>query len=84
MAAGPQYPTAIISDVAQTSGRTLAVGTLYGVLDRMVGQGLVVASAPQGRRRPWELTGAGRAALAGYLASMKVVVAVGRSRLAQA
>jgi DNA-binding PadR family transcriptional regulator len=40
LAGGPQHPAAVIEDVAATAGRTLAVGTLYSVLDRLIGQGL--------------------------------------------
>lgn len=83
LAAGPRHPTAIIEDVAQTGGRALAVGTLYGILDRLIGQGLVVSAAPQGRRRPYEVTPAGRAALADYLSTMQAAVEVGHRRLAQ-
>lgn len=84
LADGPRHPAAIIEDVAQTGGRELAVGTLYGILDRMIGEGLVVRAAPQGRRRPYELTGSGRIELGGYLAAMSSTLQVGQQRLAQA
>lgn len=84
LAVGPRHPAAIIADVEQMSGRDLAVGTLYGILDRLIGEGLVVPAAPQGRRRPYEVTPAGRAELAGYLSRMRATVEVGRQRLAQA
>ncbi len=84
LADGPRHPAAIIEDVAQTAHRDLAVGTLYGILDRMIGEGLVVRAAPEGRRRPYELTGAGRAELSGYLAVMSSALEVGQQRLAQA
>lgn len=84
LAEGPLHPAAIIKDVAQTAGRDLAVGTLYGILDRMIGEGLAVRAAPDGRRRPYELTGAGRTELRGYLATMSSAVQVGQQRLARA
>ncbi len=84
LAGGPQHPAAIIEDVAATAGRTLAVGTLYSVLDRLIGQGLVVRAAPQGRRRPYQLTASGRVALTDYLTSMTATVQTGVRRLAQA
>ncbi|MGI8947831.1 MAG: PadR family transcriptional regulator [Ornithinimicrobium sp.] len=84
LADGPLHPAAIIENVAQTAGRDLTVGTLYGILDRMIGEGLVVRAAPEGRRRPYELTGAGRTELCGYLAAMSSALQVGQQRLAQA
>lgn len=84
LAQGPLHPAAIIEDVATTGGRDLAVGTLYGILDRMIGEGLVVRAAPQGRRRPYELTGAGRVELKAYVANMSAALTVGRQRLAVA
>lgn len=84
LAQGPLHPAAIIEDVANTAGKDLAVGTLYGILDRMIGEGLVIRAAPQGRRRPYELTGAGRVELKAYVTSMSAALTVGQQRLAQA
>ncbi len=83
LAEGPRHPAAIIEDVGVIAGRVMAVGTLYSILDRLIGHGLVVRAAPQGRRRPYELTAAGRVALAEYLASMSSAIRVGGLRLAQ-
>lgn len=84
LADGPRHPAAIIEDVAATASRELAVGTLYGILDRMIGEGLVVRAAPEGRRRPYELTGAGRVELGAYLTTMTAALRVGHQRLAGA
>ena len=84
LAQGPLHPAAIIEDVAKTAGKDMAVGTLYGILDRMIGEGMVVRATPQGRRRPYELTGAGRVELRQYVASMSAALEVGQRRLAQA
>lgn len=84
LAQGPLHPAAIIVDIAKTGNRDLAVGTLYGILDRMIGEGLVVRAAPQGRRRPYELTDAGRVELHEYVTSMIAALTVGRERLAEA
>jgi DNA-binding PadR family transcriptional regulator len=78
----PRHGTAILDDIAATSGRHLAVGTLYGTLDRMIGDGLVEPMAPAGRRRPYRLTPEGVAALTTYLAMADTVVRVGTRRLA--
>lgn len=66
----PRHGYGIVGEVAELSGGRvrLKVGTLYGVLDRLVGDGLVELDreeVAQGRlRRYYRLTGAGRHALA--------------------
>ncbi|BCB74035.1 helix-turn-helix transcriptional regulator [Phytohabitans flavus] len=63
---GPRHGYGIVGEVAELSrGRVqLKIGTLYGVLDRLVGDGLVELDreeAERGRlRRYYRLTGAGR------------------------
>ncbi|MGC1209150.1 MAG: helix-turn-helix transcriptional regulator [Ornithinimicrobium sp.] len=84
LADGPRHPAAILEDLVKTANRDLAVGTLYGILDRMIGEGLVVRAAPEGRRRPYELTGAGRVELQEYLATMTAALKIGHQRLAEA
>lgn len=70
LAGGPRHGYGIVGEVSELSdGRvTLKVGTLYGVLDRLVGDGLVEPDRDevhQGRlRRYYRLTEAGRSALA--------------------
>lgn len=59
---GPKHGYAIIDEVESTCGVTLGPGTLYGALTSLEGQGLITPLAAQGRRRPYELTSAGRAA----------------------
>ena len=67
---GPRHGYGIVGEVAElSSGRVdLKVGSLYGVLDRLVGDGLVELDreeAHQGRlRRYYRVTGRGRDALA--------------------
>lgn len=71
LAGGPCHGYGMVGEVAELSeGRVaLKVGTLYGVLDRLVGEGLVEfdhEEVQQGRlRRYYRLTGDGSAALAG-------------------
>lgn len=70
LVAGPMHGYGIVGEVAQLSGgrMDLKVGTLYGVLDRMVSDGLVELDRDephQGRlRRYYRLTEDGRNALA--------------------
>jgi PadR family transcriptional regulator PadR len=65
----PRHGYGIVGEVAELSGGrvNLKIGTLYGVLDRLVGDGLVELDreeVQQGRlRRYYKLTDAGRHAL---------------------
>lgn len=66
LADGPLHGYAVIAAVAETSDGAvrLGPGTLYGALDRLTGDGLVVVSSEavvDGRhRRYYQLTGVGR------------------------
>jgi DNA-binding PadR family transcriptional regulator len=82
LAEGPRHGTAMLDDVQAVSGRSMAVGTLYGTLDRLIQAGLVVAAPADGRRQPYELTPAGTQALSGYLAQARTLVQLGTRRLA--
>lgn len=70
LTAGPLHGYGIVGEVlALSEGRlTLRVGTLYGVLDRLVEEGLVKPDGEEihnGRvRRYYRMTGEGRQALA--------------------
>jgi PadR family transcriptional regulator PadR len=74
LAGGPRHGYAIVGAVAELSHERvrLKVGTLYGVLDRLVGEGLAEPDRDEvhdGRlRRYYRLTEAGRDALAGEAA----------------
>ncbi len=78
---GPKHGYAITADVLQQTGIQLGAGTLYGSLSKLVERGLVIALATEDRRRPYELTDSGRAALAAQLATWSRVVTTGRTRL---
>lgn len=79
---GPKHGYAITTDVLEQTGMQLGPGTLYGSLTKLVDRGLVTALAADERRRPYELTEAGRAALTEQLATWSRVVKTGRARLA--
>ncbi|WP_036955609.1 PadR family transcriptional regulator [Luteimicrobium xylanilyticum] len=70
LATGPQHGYGIIKDAESISGGavTLRVGTLYGALDRLAGQGLVELDHEEvvdsRLRRYYRLTDAGRERLA--------------------
>jgi DNA-binding PadR family transcriptional regulator len=70
LAGGPRHGYGIVGEVAELSGGrvSLKIGTLYGVLDRLVGDSLVELDreeVQQGRlRRYYRLTEAGGRSLA--------------------
>jgi DNA-binding PadR family transcriptional regulator len=78
---GPKHGYAITRDVEEQVGVRLGPGTLYGALSKLVERGLIAPLPSDDRRRPYEITAAGRAVLADELASWSKVVGVGRARL---
>lgn len=81
---GAKHGYAITADVLEQTGVKLGPGTLYGALTKMVDLGLICPLPADDRRRPYELTAAGRAALATQLDTWSRVVNTGRTRLAPA
>lgn len=87
LANGPRHGYGIIQDIAELSeGRVkLRAGTLYGSLDRLVDEGLVVPDREeieQGRlRRYYRITGNGRSVLADEAARMVANARVANMRL---
>ncbi len=82
LASGPKHGYAMIQDIEQFCGTRLEVGTLYGALARLEKQGWIEALALIERRRPYQLTGTGRAVLHEQLTTMSKVVSTGSQRLA--
>ena len=81
LAAGPKHGYALTKDIEVFAGVRLAPGTLYEALVRLEGQGLIKALESEDRRRPYELTAAGAAALRAHLAAQRKVANVGLRRL---
>lgn len=87
LAGGPRHGYGIVGEVAELSGgrMRLRVGTLYGVLDRLVGEALVEfdhEEVQQGRlRRYYRLTEDGGAALAAEAARQAANARVASQRL---
>jgi len=81
---GPKHGYAITVDVAERTGVRLGPGTLYGSLAKLVELCLVAPLPSEDRRRPYEITTAGRAALAAQLERWARVVETGRARLSWA
>lgn len=84
LSGGIKHGYAITADVFEQTGIRLGPGTLYGSLTKLVDRGLIVAQPSEDRRRPYEITEQGRAALAAQLATWSRVVQAGRTRLAPA
>jgi DNA-binding PadR family transcriptional regulator len=81
LADGAKHGYALTKDIEQFAGLRLAPVTLYEALSRLEAQGLIEALASEDRRRPYQLTAAGAAALRAHLADQRRVADVGLSRL---
>src|SRR3954452_9373282 len=84
----PRHGYGVIGEVEQLSGGRvrLRVGTLYGVLDRLVVEGRAEADREEGHagrvRRYYRITGAGRGALEAEAARQEANARAARIRLA--
>ena len=83
LADGPKHGYALTKDIEQFAGLRLAPGTLYEALSRLEGQGFIEALESHDRRRPYQLTAAGAAALREHLADQRRVAEVGLGRLSR-
>lgn len=84
LAGGPKHGYAMIEDVATITGLRLGPGTLYGAIARLESRGLIRALQSTDRRRPYEITAAGRRHLEVEIGGMKGLVATGLRRLKRA
>jgi DNA-binding PadR family transcriptional regulator len=82
LSGGPKHGYAITADVAERTGMKLGPGTLYGSLAKLEKLGLIAALPSEDRRRPYEITPAGREALLAQLQRWSLVVETGKARLA--
>ncbi|MFZ0059712.1 MAG: PadR family transcriptional regulator [Acidimicrobiales bacterium] len=78
---GPKHGYAITEDVFGQTGIRLGPGTLYGSLAKLVERGLISPLQSEDRRRPYEITATGRAALEAQLVNWSRIVEAGRVRL---
>jgi DNA-binding PadR family transcriptional regulator len=81
LAEGDKHGYAIIQDIAAQLKVTLGPGTLYAVIGRLEGQGLIEGLPMQGRRRPYRLTTAGARVLGEQAARMRELARLSLSRL---
>jgi DNA-binding PadR family transcriptional regulator len=81
LAESPKHGYALTKDIEAFAGVHLAPGTLYEALVRLEGQGLIEGLESEDRRRPYQLTSAGAAALRAHLAAQRRVADIGLRRL---
>ncbi len=75
----PGHGYGMMQRIKELSGGRLEMGpgTLYGVLSRMNGEGLIVLTGEEGRRKNYAITEAGRDALLREYSRLKRMVADG-------
>lgn len=71
---GPKHGYAIQQDIESFAGVRLGPGTLYGAIGSLERDGLIRALAGEDRRRPYEVTPAGRQTLQDELGTMTAVL----------
>ena len=81
LAEGDKHGYAMTADIAEQVGITLGPGTLYAALARLEDRGLIEGLPAEGRRRPYRLTAAGAAELAGQATRMRSLAALSLGRL---
>lgn len=82
LAEGPRHGYGMMTDIETMTGVRLGPGTLYGALARLEGSGLIKAMSARDRRRPYQLTAKGAAALRGQLTILQRLASTGLKRLA--
>jgi DNA-binding PadR family transcriptional regulator len=81
LAGGDKHGYALVKDVEEFAGVHLPPGTLYQVLPRLEGRGLIVALEAEDRRRPYRLTAQGATVLAEYITAQQRILKTGQARL---
>jgi len=77
----PRHGYAIAKDVEALAGVRLGPGTLYATLSRLEARGLIEGLPAQDRRRPYRITGSGRALLRGRLERLESIARTGLARV---
>jgi DNA-binding PadR family transcriptional regulator len=81
LASGSKHGYALAKDIEAFAGIALGPGTLYGAITRLEERGLIEPIDGDLRRRPYRITGAGRAALASAVQEMRAIADEGAVRL---
>jgi DNA-binding PadR family transcriptional regulator len=84
LADGPKHGYAMTTDIRAVSGHDLGPGTLYGAIARLERLGWIEPLPPVDRRRPYRISGAGRAVLRQRLETLQAMTRTARARLAHA
>ena len=84
LANGPKHGYSIMIDIEIMTGVRLGPGTLYGALARLENSGLIKSMPAKDRRRPYQLTAKGAAALREQLLLLQKLASAGLKRLAAA
>jgi DNA-binding PadR family transcriptional regulator len=82
LADAPKHGYALIKDIEDFAGVKLGAGTLYGALSMLEKDGLVEALPAEDRRRPYQITVAGREHLRARLLESARIAEVGLRRIA--
>ena len=82
LAGGAKHGYALTKDILSFAGVRLAPGTLYEALTRLEAQRLIEPLPSEDRRRPYQLTPAGAAALQAHLRAQRQIADVGLRRQA--
>ena len=81
LADGAKHGYALTKDIESFAGVHLAPGTLYEVLSRLEAGRLIEALPASDRRKPYQLTAVGAAALQRHLDQQRHVATIGLRRL---
>jgi DNA-binding PadR family transcriptional regulator len=81
LASGTKHGYALAQDIKEFAGVDLGPGTLYGAIARLEERGLIVPKPGDERRRPYEITSSGRAALTTTVKEMRTLADEGAHRL---
>jgi DNA-binding PadR family transcriptional regulator len=82
LADGPKHGYGMMSDIETMTGIRLGPGTLYGALTRLERSGLIRALPAENRRRPYQLSAKGAAALREQLTLLQGLASTTLERLA--
>ena len=81
LADGDKHGYAMMEDIQRFAAVRLGPGTLYGAITRLEERGWIRGMHADDRRRPYQITGAGRHYLEEQVASLSRVVKTASERL---
>ncbi|HEY1947071.1 MAG TPA: helix-turn-helix transcriptional regulator [Bryobacteraceae bacterium] len=81
LANGDKHGYAMMEDIQSFAGVRLGAGTLYGAITRLEERGWIRPIESDDRRRPYQLTSAGRQHLRQQLVALNELVKSGLQRL---